>query len=178
MTEHTHRGNSFPLTGEDTQVYLIGLPWNPIFITQQNQCQNPESFSGLTPVCFLVPDLSRMNCLVHWLLPHFIVQWNFSAAPNLFCHSAFCIYACYFSCTRKGSSDFQFISLRFQGYFGSFIMSFQTLFSYSVPICVICKYDDFKEMLSASLESNMTFKIPLVMDPPYLCPFASTGPSA
>ena len=120
----------------------------------------------------------EMNCPVHWLLPHFIVHWNFSAAPNLFCHSAFCIYACYFSCTRKGSSDFQFISLRFQGYFGSFIMSFQTLFSYSVPICVICKFDDFKEMLSASLESNITFKIPLVMDPPYLCPFASTGPSA
>ena len=133
----------------------------------------------MTLVCFSVPDLScEMNCPVHWLLPHFIVQWNFSAAPNLFCHSAFCVYACYSSCTRKGSNEIQFISLRFQGYFGSFIMSFQTPFSYPVPVCVICKYDDFREMLSASLESNMAFKIPLVMGPPYLCPFASTGPSA
>lgn len=101
-------------------------------------------------------------------------------SPNLFCHSAFCIYAHYFSCTRKGSSEFQFISLMFQGHFWSLILSFQMPFSFPVPICVICKYADFREILNAShcWIPMWLLKYHLLWIHRYLCPFARTSPSA
>ena len=105
MTEYTHSLSLW-------QMRILRFTWTDFLGIQYLLHSKPilESRKLLWLDSWFV--FQGLTSLVKWtaLFTGYFPTLQFSGTslptPNLVCHSAFCFYACYFSCTKKGTVNF------------------------------------------------------------------------